>query len=64
MFQLGTRGANSEGQGIGLHVSNRLLRQESGSIAILASHPDRPGCTVIVQLPVAVPRMREDPKAP
>jgi two-component system OmpR family sensor kinase len=64
MFQLGTRGATSEGQGIGLHVSNRLLRQESGSIAILASHPDRPGCTVIVQLPLAVPRMREDPKAP
>jgi two-component system OmpR family sensor kinase len=55
MFQLGTRGANSEGQGIGLHLSDRLLRQESGSIAILASRPDRSGCTVIIQLPLAPP---------
>jgi two-component system OmpR family sensor kinase len=53
MLGLSARGPNSPGQGIGLHVSDRLLRQHRGSISIAPTHPARPGCTVIIELPSA-----------
>jgi two-component system OmpR family sensor kinase len=53
MFQLGARGSDSTGQGIGLHVSDHLVRQHSGTITVIPSRPDRPGCTVIIELPLA-----------
>lgn len=53
MFGLGARGANSPGHGIGLPVSDRLLRQYHGTITIVPTRHDSPGCTVIVELPGA-----------
>jgi two-component system OmpR family sensor kinase len=62
MFGLGTKGTKSPGQGIGLHLSARLLRQHAGSITIVPARPDRPGCTVIIELPLALPDKTRQPE--
>jgi two-component system OmpR family sensor kinase len=58
MFGLGARGADSPGQGIGLHLSDRLLHQDQGSITIAPTRPARPGTTVIIELPSAADSVR------
>jgi two-component system OmpR family sensor kinase len=52
VFEAGERRPGSSGQGLGLHISKRLLRAEGGSIEI-RSEPNAPGCTVLIHLPVA-----------
>jgi two-component system OmpR family sensor kinase len=53
LFQLGSRGPHSEGQGIGLHVCHRLLHQEAGAIYLAHDRPEQSGCTLVVDLPGA-----------
>jgi len=53
VFGLGTRGEHSDGQGLGLHVSRRLLWVEGGTISVAPQRADRVGCTTVVELPAA-----------
>jgi two-component system, OmpR family, sensor kinase len=54
VFASGVRDSASPGQGLGLHITRRLLAGEGGTISIRDRSVDRPGCTVEVRLP-AVP---------
>lgn len=51
VFDLGTRGEHSDGQGLGLHVCRRLLHAEGGTISVTPRRADRVGCTVMIELP-------------
>jgi signal transduction histidine kinase len=53
VFESGVRGGRSTGHGLGLHISRRLLAEESGTITILPRSVDQPGCTVEVRLAAA-----------
>lgn len=48
LFQRGTRGPDSAGQGLGLHVAHRLAREQGGRLWLAAN--DRPGATFVVSL--------------
>jgi two-component system, OmpR family, sensor kinase len=51
LFERGVRGASSPGSGLGLHICQRLLQAERGTICIAASRPDAAGCTVRIEIP-------------
>jgi two-component system OmpR family sensor kinase len=55
VFRAGARGVDSDGQGLGLHISQRLLRVEGGSIEIMPRCREHTGCTVWIQLSDAAP---------
>jgi len=44
-----------QGDGLGLHISRRLLGTDGGRMFIRAARPSEPGCTVVLELPAAVP---------
>ncbi|MDT7659645.1 MAG: hypothetical protein QOF38_4360, partial [Pseudonocardiales bacterium] len=50
----GVRGTSSPGHGLGLHICQRLLEADGGTIHIAAGRPDASGCTVRIEIP-AVP---------
>jgi two-component system OmpR family sensor kinase len=54
-FELGACGPRSAGQGFGLHISRRLIEEESGRIYLKPRPVSGTGCTVIVQLPLGKP---------
>jgi two-component system, OmpR family, sensor kinase len=41
------------GSGLGLAVSSRLLAEHGGSLRLLPSTPHRPGCTAVIEIPLA-----------
>jgi two-component system OmpR family sensor kinase len=49
VFEAGERRRGSPGQGLGLHISRRLLSAEGGAIEIRSAH-GCPGCTVLIHL--------------
>jgi two-component system, OmpR family, sensor kinase len=53
VFEVGTRGKYSGGQGLGLHVSRRLLQAEGGAISIAPRGANRIGCTVMIEVAAA-----------
>jgi two-component system, OmpR family, sensor kinase len=53
VFKLGTHSEHSDGEGIGLHVSRRMLEAEGGTISIAPRRANCAGCTVIIELPAA-----------
>ncbi|MDT7588712.1 MAG: two-component system, OmpR family, sensor histidine kinase KdpD, partial [Pseudonocardiales bacterium] len=57
VFEPGVRGTSSPGHGLGLHICQRLLQADGGTIHISASRPDGPGCTVRLEIP-AVPSVQ------
>jgi two-component system OmpR family sensor kinase len=57
VFEPGVRGTSSPGNGLGLHICQRLLQADGGTIHISASRPDGPGCTVRLEIP-AVPSVQ------
>lgn len=64
VFESGVRGARSGGDGLGLHISRRLLAEEGGSITILPRSVEQPGCTVELRLAAApVARRIDEPAA-
>ena len=54
VFGVGVRGERSQGDGLGLHVSRRLLGPEGGRIFMRPSRSHEPGCTVVLELRAAV----------
>lgn len=56
IFEWGQRGADSPGQGIGLHVARRLMAEDGGSLR-LAEDPG-PGSSFVISLPA--PRTSHD----
>lgn len=54
MFEWGSRGDGSPGQGIGLHVAQRLVADQGGSLSV-ASASARGAC-LVVTLPATQPR--------
>jgi two-component system OmpR family sensor kinase len=58
VFQPGMRDGRFGGLGLGLHICHALVSAERGCIFIRPTTPERPGCTVVVELqaaPAAVP---------
>ena len=55
VFGMGVRGERSQGDGLGLHISLRLLGTDGGRMFIRPARPSEPGCTVVLELPAAVP---------
>ncbi|GAA3736788.1 two-component system OmpR family sensor kinase [Spinactinospora alkalitolerans] len=55
MLRRGAKGGASVGQGIGLHVCRQVLDRYGGRLRLAPAIPERPGCTVIVDLPVEAP---------
>ena len=53
VLQKGVRGARSKGDGLGLHICQRLLEADGGRIFIRPRRPNEPGCTVFMELPAA-----------
>lgn len=52
VFDAGVRGAESPGDGLGLHLCRRLLEPHGGYITIRPRPTHRsPGCTVVIDLP-------------
>jgi signal transduction histidine kinase len=55
LFERGSRGRASRGQGIGLYVAQRMLSEHGGTIVL--DEPDRvPGASFVVRLPAAAGR--------
>lgn len=52
IFERGTRGVNSPGRGLGLHICRELLAKRGGTIRV---RPGSPGCTIEVELLAAGP---------
>ena len=50
VLEPGVRDRSRPGHGLGLHICRGLLAAEKGSIAIRTADPQRPGCTVLVEL--------------
>ncbi|WP_028926376.1 sensor histidine kinase [Pseudonocardia acaciae] len=57
VFERRVRGERSAGQGLGLFISRKLLDENGGTIRMLPSRPARPGCTVVIELPMAASAM-------
>jgi signal transduction histidine kinase len=57
IFDWGVRGADSSGQGIGLHVARRLVSEQGGSLTVAG--PGEAGTSFIIRLP-AVRRSEEN----
>ena len=57
IFDWGVRGADSSGQGIGLHVARRLVSEQGGSLTVAG--PGEDGTSFIIRLP-AVRRSQEN----
>lgn len=56
VFQPGARGVRSTGQGLGLHICQKLVEASGGTIEIRRHKGDRgQGCTVLLRLPAAEP---------
>jgi two-component system OmpR family sensor kinase len=53
VLEMGVRGAHSNGDGLGLHICQRLLQADGGRIFIRPRRPNEPGCTVFMDLPAA-----------
>jgi two-component system OmpR family sensor kinase len=53
VFEPWVRDERAGGTGLGLHICRRILEDAGGSIAVHPSTPHRPGCMVVVRLPVA-----------
>jgi two-component system OmpR family sensor kinase len=51
VFGMGVRGARSSGQGLGLHITRRLLHGSGGSVRIEPRRKGFGGCTVVLELP-------------
>lgn len=51
-YQIGNEGGGSPGTGLGLFIVSQLVEQMHGSVRA-ASHEDRPGAVLIVELPMA-----------
>lgn len=51
VFEAGTRGARSPGQGLGLSICQRLLCGEGGTIQVVPRPSGAPGCTVRIEVP-------------
>lgn len=45
--------AKGTASGLGLAVSSRLLAEHGGSLRLLPSTPQRPGCTAVIEIPLA-----------
>jgi two-component system OmpR family sensor kinase len=60
VFEPGVRGASSPGHGLGLHICQRLLEADGGTIHIAAGRPDAPGCTVRIEIPAVPIEQRTD----
>ena len=56
VFEVGVRGERSQGDGLGLHISRRLLEPEGGRIFMRPSPPHEPGCTVVLELQAVADR--------
>jgi signal transduction histidine kinase len=56
LFQWGSRGTSSRGQGIGLSVAHRLMTEQAGSLDVEASGPT--GVTFLATVPAAEPAPR------
>jgi two-component system OmpR family sensor kinase len=54
VFREGVRGERSEGVGLGLHISTRLLVEDGGRMFIQPSGRNQAGCTVVLELQAAV----------
>jgi two-component system, OmpR family, sensor kinase len=52
-LEAGVRGEHSTGSGLGLHISNRLLRADGGCLLLCTRRPSNSGCTVVLELPAA-----------
>ncbi len=50
VFDRGTRGPDSGGRGLGLHICREVLAAHGGDIRL---HPGAPGCTVRITVPAA-----------
>ena len=55
VFQQGTRGEQSSGQGLGLSICEKLVLAEGGRIEIRSHRAGTDGCTVLLRLPAAEP---------
>jgi len=51
VFGMGVRGARSRGQGLGLHITERLLHGTGGAVRIEPRRTGFGGCTVVLELP-------------
>jgi two-component system OmpR family sensor kinase len=60
VFESGVRGERSDGRGLGLHISRRLLAAEGGTITIRPRSVDQPGCTVELKVMAAEVTQRPD----
>jgi two-component system OmpR family sensor kinase len=54
VLERGVRNPVTGGSGLGLHVSQRLLASEGGTLRLLPHERARTGCTAIVELPRAL----------
>lgn len=55
VFEMGVRGHDSNGQGLGLHICRKLLAEEGGTIELRSGPQARTGCTALITLPAAAP---------
>ncbi|MEY9214596.1 HAMP domain-containing histidine kinase [Thermobifida halotolerans] len=52
VMRRGVKGSGSVGEGIGLAVCRELVVEHGGRLRLAPSRPDRPGCVVLIDLPV------------
>lgn len=64
MLRYGARRADSAGDGIGLHVCRELVVEHGGRLRLAPTRPDRPGCVVLVDLPIEARHTEARPSPP